>query len=123
MQEGGQQPRNRGSRQKQQQQWQQQWQHQCQYVCTRSVLSALCGAAVCPRACMMLAKLNTWPQGVIWGHAGGLSSEMGQATGLGDAMSTRITSSQSNIRSASASNARVSTEPAGIVQQDRVCGR
>lgn len=29
---------------------------------------------------MMLWKANTWPQGVIWGHKGLVSKEMGHCT-------------------------------------------
>ena len=32
------------------------------------------------RCCMMLWKAKTWPQGVIWGHRGSVSKEMGHCT-------------------------------------------
>ena len=37
---------------------------------------------------MMDTKLNTWPQGVIWGHSGGVSSEMGHCRGAVVGIST-----------------------------------
>jgi hypothetical protein len=71
---------------------------------------------------MMLPNEKTWPHGVICGHTGGLSSEMGHCTGMDDLMSTMITSSQSNMRSASDSNCFVSTAPAAA-EQAQVRGR
>ena len=37
---------------------------------------------------MIETKLNTWPQGVIWGHTGGVSSEMGHCRGAVTGIST-----------------------------------
>lgn len=46
------------------------------------------------RCAMMEGKANTWPHGVIWGHTGAVSREIGHCTGCVVSMSTWPTKSQ-----------------------------